>query len=81
MGDFFEVRLPSKAKAGLVLLDLRDQMKLGVFRIVRYGISKAFGLCFSTGVPRLWATSPLESLGAVARGPNLYVSQPQSEAG
>lgn len=35
--------LPSKVKIGL--LKIRDQMKSGVFRIVQYGINKAFGVC------------------------------------
>lgn len=41
--------LPSKTKTGLILLNTRDQMKSGVFRIVRSGINKAFGVCFYIG--------------------------------
>lgn len=87
MGDFFEVSLPSpesltsKAEAGLMLLDLRDQMKLGVSRIVQYSISKASGVCFSTGgskaaghksfgEPWSWCKRPQSLYGPVSMCPD-----------
>lgn len=71
MGNFFEVSfllsksLPYKAKAGLILLIIRNQMKPAVFRIIRYGINKAFGVCLYIGGSQ---TAGYEYFGCVAIG-------------